>query len=1016
MFQKQPVRFRRSVISRKCCRIPLIYPCLFMFLVVLLAINLTTPIHAQNNHNKNILVLNSYNYGYGWTDSIMKGIEAILPQRHYNLTAEYMDTKRYEQPAYFQKLYDFYHYKFASQKFDVIICSDDNAFNFLKKYKSDLFATQTPVVFCGVNFFQDADLKGRQDFTGVVENYDIAGTIEIIRNLQPNLKEILVISDLTATGTSNTLKARKVMAEQFPQQKYTLVDDVTMEELFQILGRAPVGTIALYLGFAIDKTGKSYAPLEESLAVLSRRSKLPFYSVWEFTLESVVGGMITSGYYQGEMAAKMAKRLLDGEKVATIPVVKESPNKPMFNYKQMERFGISPSQLPPGSIIINQPDSFYDKHKSLVLGTMAVLAGLIMVIIVLTIAIKKRKRAEEALLESEQKYRLLLANIPAMVFTGYADWAVDFLDDKVEALTGYPLNDFHSRRVKWSDLIMAEDIGRAKEIFIEALRSTRAYVREYRIRAKNGEVHWVRERGRIFCDPQGRIDQVTGVFSDITEQHKLSQELEQLQRQQEMILHAAGEGILGLNRQGEVTFANPAAAAMIGYEPGELVGRPMHDLIHHTRADGTQHLREDCPIYAALQGGETHQVNDDFFWRQDGQGFHVEYVASPVMEQGQPVGMVVVFRDITRRRQDEAALGRANDHLRRMVVETQERHRTISLLKDMVDGLQSCHTTEEAYAAISLSAAKLFPEDSGALYLLNSSQNYFEAVAVWGESPPSEAFFAPDDCWSVRRNRLHLVTASHPELPCRHLTDSCSSNYLCAPMMVQGGAPGVLHIRLSTLRTPGRTAEEFKTQAESRLQLAVTMAEHLGLSLANLKLRETLRHQAIRDPLTKLFNRRYLEETLGRELLRARRENTPVGVIMMDLDHFKQFNDSFGHAAGDTLLRELGQLIKRRIREEDVPCRWGGEEFLLIMPGASMDIVRARAEEIRQDMKQLMVEDRGISLGPITISLGAATFPEHGATGEEIVRAADTALYCAKQEGRNRVVAAESSTASRNPS
>ena len=112
-----------------------------------MGINLTTPIHAQNNHKKNILVLNFYNYGYGWTDSIMKGIEAVLPKQHYNLTIVYMDSKGYEQPVYFQKLSDLYHYKYASKKFDVIICSDDNAFNFLKKYKNELFAPQTPVVF-----------------------------------------------------------------------------------------------------------------------------------------------------------------------------------------------------------------------------------------------------------------------------------------------------------------------------------------------------------------------------------------------------------------------------------------------------------------------------------------------------------------------------------------------------------------------------------------------------------------------------------------------------------------------------------------------------------------------------------------------------------------------------------------------------------------------------------------------------------------------------------------------------
>ncbi|MCX5893856.1 MAG: PAS domain S-box protein, partial [Deltaproteobacteria bacterium] len=412
-----------------------------------------------------------------------------------------------------------------------------------------------------------------------------------------------------------------------------------------------------------------------------------------------------------------------------------------------------------------------------------------------------RRRVEEALRESEQKYRLLLSNIPAAVFTGYADWAVDFYDDKIQELTGYSKEEFEARHLKWSDLCLAEDVSRIKEIFLEALKSTRAYVREYRIRAKNGDILWVRERGRIVCDPQGRIVQVSGVFSDITEQQNLTQELEELRRQQEMILNNAGEGIFGLNHQGEVTFANPAAAAMIGYEPWELLGRPMHELIHHTRADGSPHLREDCPVYAALQSGETRQVSDDFFWRQDGQGFPVEYVATPVMDRGQPVGMVVVFKDITRRRRDEEALAQANDRLRRLVAETEERHHTVSLLKDMVDWLQSCHTPEEAYAAISLAAAELFPEDSGALYLLTSSQNYFEAVATWGESPPAEAVFAPDDCWSVRRNRLPLVTASHAELPCRHLPDSWSGDYLCVPMMVQREAPGVLHVRLSPPRT-----------------------------------------------------------------------------------------------------------------------------------------------------------------------------------------------------------------------
>ncbi len=259
----------------------------------------------------------------------------------------------------------------------------------------------------------------------------------------------------------------------------------------------------------------------------------------------------------------------------------------------------------------------------------------------------QRQQAEKALRESEQKYRMLVANIPSAVFTGYADWAVDLYDDKINDITGYSKEEFEARRVKWSDMVLAEDLNRINEIFLNALKSTRAYVREYRIRAKNGDILWIRERGRIICDPQGRIVEINGIFSDITEQHNLAQELEQLRRQQEMILNSAGEGIFGLNRQGEVTFTNPAATAMLGYDPAELLGRSMHDLVHHTRADGTENLRENCPVCASLQIGETRQEGTEFFWRKDGQGFPVEYVATPIIGQGKPEGTVVVFKDIT---------------------------------------------------------------------------------------------------------------------------------------------------------------------------------------------------------------------------------------------------------------------------------------------------------------------------------------------------------------------------------
>jgi diguanylate cyclase (GGDEF)-like protein len=174
-----------------------------------------------------------------------------------------------------------------------------------------------------------------------------------------------------------------------------------------------------------------------------------------------------------------------------------------------------------------------------------------------------------------------------------------------------------------------------------------------------------------------------------------------------------------------------------------------------------------------------------------------------------------------------------------------------------------------------------------------------------------------------------------------------------------------------------------------------------------LKLQEALRQQSTKDALTGIFNRRYLEESLEREIRRAARVDQPVGVVMFDLDHFKNFNDTFGHEAGDSVLRELGAFLSRNVRAEDIPCRFGGEEFVLILPGATLEGARSRAERLRSKVRELTVMHQGKSVGMITISVGVGAFPVHGLSVKEVIAAADGALYRAKKDGRDRVVVAE---------
>jgi two-component system, cell cycle response regulator len=171
--------------------------------------------------------------------------------------------------------------------------------------------------------------------------------------------------------------------------------------------------------------------------------------------------------------------------------------------------------------------------------------------------------------------------------------------------------------------------------------------------------------------------------------------------------------------------------------------------------------------------------------------------------------------------------------------------------------------------------------------------------------------------------------------------------------------------------------------------------------------REALRTQAIRDPLTGLFNRRYMGEALERELRRAEHGGQPVSLVMLDVDHFKRFNDTSGHQAGDDLLTRIGSLLQARTRREDIACRYGGEEFLLILPGAPLEAARRRAEELRQAIGETTVEHRGRPLDRISASAGVACFPEHGTNTDELLRAADVALYRAKELGRDRVVVYE---------
>lgn len=354
---------------------------------------------------------------------------------------------------------------------------------------------------------------------------------------------------------------------------------------------------------------------------------------------------------------------------------------------------------------------------------------------------------------------------------------------------------------------------------------------------------------------------------------------------------------------------------------------------------------------------------------------------------------------IYKRQQAERALQKANREMAFWLKKLQERTRDMNELNEVGKRLQSCQTIAEACTIGARYIQRICPGSRGALYLIDEAGHYATEAKTWGD-PHAQTVFTPESCWAIRRGNEYLVDYDHPGPLCGHITGPASDQYLCLPLMVNGEAVGILH-----MSQPGGSARERQEtgRLENKVQIIVSIVSYISISLSNIKLRDTLYQQSIRDVLTGLFNRRYMEETLVRELSRAERERKPVALIMFDIDHFKQLNDTAGHHSGDALLRELGTYLMRVTRAGDIVCRYGGDEFLAVLPGAGRENARQFAEKIRLGTKELQVGQLERPFSGCTLSLGVAVYPEDGLTSEALLKAADDALYRAKNAGKDRI-------------
>ncbi len=446
-------------------------------------------------------------------------------------------------------------------------------------------------------------------------------------------------------------------------------------------------------------------------------------------------------------------------------------------------------------------------------------------------------------------------------------------------------------------------------------------------------------------------------------------------------------GLAIVSLQGRWLRVNHALCDILGYGREELENLTFQDIAHPDD-------KEDLYLQNLLQGRLASCQYEKQFIKKNGQS--VWGLINESLQRdadGKPVNRIIQIQDISIRKDYEIKMSALNERTSLMLSQLQQHEDEMNMINKMNERLQACRKTDEAYSIIYISAQDIFPDLSGGLAIFNDSTNNLETVLQWGPERLLKKEFSIDDCWALRAGHLYIVNDVNREMLCKHFDGVVSGGYVNLPLTVQSGIIGMLHL----------SARNGNTISKTQLQLATIFNEVIKLSIANIRLHEALQDQAIHDPLTGLYNRRYLNEIMQPILNRIIQEKGTLCVCMIDIDNFKQFNDLYGHEAGDEVLTYVGSLLRREFQGVNIACRYGGEEFLVLMPDTTIQYAVKHLDEIRKNVRNedIFVGDR--HLPHITLSIGVAQAPDHGETADEVINAADTALYSAKNTGKDKV-------------